>query len=231
MRIFGISALIFGSVLPLPALAQLRLGPFFWLDPAFVHGARSAIASARSAIASGSAGATRAGRFCIRQTGAKTCDFRNGNNAYETARTTVEPRFSVRRTRSPTLFEVIDAVGNVLDILEVIDRFSDPSVDQVPQAAPPPSADSMLVHNRTGQVLQWRVYGVGCPWTPLNHPANAWAHVHCPASQRFVAEIDMHGPLYNQVITRRYELASGIEYELQMQGGTYGNWTFVPVAK
>lgn len=60
-----------------------------------------------------------------------TCDFRSGPSAREAVENAVGPMYTVRATRNPSLFEVRDALGNLKDIVEVLDRFTFASFAQL----------------------------------------------------------------------------------------------------
>lgn len=90
-------------------------------------------------------------RFCIRPVGEVACDFRSAATPTAAIRGAVGPQYGVRNSRTPTTFEILDAAGNVISIIEVLDRQSHPDFDELPAYFPPPEA-----------VIQNNEYEVAC---------------------------------------------------------------------
>lgn len=86
--------------------------------------AASAANVARSATVANRAGASAA-RFCVRPRTSPRCVYRNAGSAESAAQQHVGSSYRVRATSSPNVFEVLDAVNNVVDILESISAFSE----------------------------------------------------------------------------------------------------------
>ena len=113
---------------------------FWWLVRA--GAGRSAVGTAaRAGVgATGALGAESpfagASRFCVRPVGAAACDFRASSSAIEAASRAVGPGYRVRSTHQPSIFEILDAAGNVVSILQAIGTHEDSLVASLPQHQP-----------------------------------------------------------------------------------------------
>lgn len=166
---------IFRNLVVLSAMAStsFEASAFWWLARAAAG--RSAVGTAARAGA-GVVGAIEAdsalaaaSRFCVRPVGAAACDFRASSSAAEAASRAVGPGYRVRSTTRPTIFEVLDAAGNVVSIIQAIGTDEDSSVASLPQhqssISPPLTYDGHgsqvtvvpLRHN--GDVLNFHVNG------------------------------------------------------------------------
>lgn len=79
-----------------------------------------------------------ASRICVRPVGAAACDFRAGRSAAEAASRAIGPGYRVRATERPNVFEVLDAVGNVVSMIEAISSDVDPQIAYAPEYRPDP---------------------------------------------------------------------------------------------
>lgn len=147
---------------------------FWWLARAAAG--RSAVgAAARTGV--GAIGAleaesalTAGARFCVRPVGAGACDFRMSSSAIDAASRAVGPGYRIRPTPKPTIFEVIDAAGTVVNIIQAIGTDADSAIAALPQYQPqlnPPtgyegqSTQPMVAPLRhNGDVLNIHVNGV-----------------------------------------------------------------------
>lgn len=99
-----------------------------------------------------------ASRFCVRPVGAVACDFRAATSGSEAANRAVGPGYRVRATNQTSIFEVLDAAGNVVSILQSVGTHEDASIASVPQYQPQVNTPQ----NYEGQGAQVRV-------VPLRH--------------------------------------------------------------
>ena len=102
-------------------------------------GARRAVASGVVRSAAESRSIARAARFCVRSPGQPACFFKRSATAPDALREAMRDLtgtdFRVRQ-RSATLFEILDAANNVVNILEVLDRNSHADFDDLPAWEP-----------------------------------------------------------------------------------------------
>lgn len=101
-------------------------------------GARAA--AAESTALRGVGGAARATaninpvvRYCVRQKSAQQCDFHFESSAYDAAAKAVGPRNRIFPTGDAGVFQVIDAAGTIIDIIEALSEEMDPSTARLPQ--------------------------------------------------------------------------------------------------
>jgi hypothetical protein len=170
---------------------------FWWLLRAAgtrtVAGTAARGAGAAATVGTGETLAMNAARFCIRPKGAATCDFRAASSGAEAVANAVGSGYRVRPTSRPTLFEVLDAAGNVVSLVEALSNETHPEIDQMQQHEPRwqpqitygeshPSANvAPLRHN--GEVLNIHINGT---------PTVIWSDGHIevwadgPAGRRVV---------------------------------------------
>ncbi len=109
--------------------------------------------------------ATTAARFCLRPVGRAACDLRAASSASEAVSSAVGPSYRIQATNRANVFQILDAAGNVIDLIEAADRFADQSVANLPQYVPSavpkdqesPTKNYQLRHN--GDVLNVHVNG------------------------------------------------------------------------
>ena len=146
---------------------------FWWLLRA--AGTRTAAGAAGRGAATaatavgGEAMAMGAARFCVRPRGAATCDFRAASSGADAVASAIGPNYRVRPTNRPSLFEVLDAAGNMVSLVEALSNETNPEVDQMQQHEPrwqpqvtygdphPPANAAPLRHN--GDVLNVHING------------------------------------------------------------------------
>jgi hypothetical protein len=63
-------------------------------------------------------------RFCVRITKAPGCHYRKADSAQRAVEIAFGPPNRVRKTDKPNVFDIIDAAGTLVDIVEVLDRES-----------------------------------------------------------------------------------------------------------
>ena len=114
---------------------------FWWLAARAAAG-RSAVGTVARAGA-GAVGAVEAqsalaagARFCLRPVRASSCDFRVSASAMEAVSSAVGPGYRVRQASRPSLFEVIDAAGTVVDIIQAVSVDAEPKIAALPQHQP-----------------------------------------------------------------------------------------------
>lgn len=71
-------------------------------------------------------------RFCVRPLQATACNFRNAASAREAAASALGPRYRLRSTNNPSLFEVLDSANNLINVIEVLDRQTHKEIDDMP---------------------------------------------------------------------------------------------------
>ena len=111
----------------------------------------ASMAEAEATIASGA-------RFCVRPVGATACDFRASGSAIEAVSRAVGPNYRVRQTARPTIFEVLDATGNVISTIQSSSSSGDPTIDPLPQYQP-----------NIAPLAVYEGQGVAISITPLRH--------------------------------------------------------------
>jgi len=144
------------------SLVSTDAAAFWWLLRA--GATRSA---AGVGVRSGAAGAAAAeveaasiaSRVCVRPVGALSCDFRTARSTADAASRAVGAGYRVRAADRPNVFEVLDALGNVVSLIESISIETEPSIANAPSYQPDPKIYGM------------QEYGAGRPISvaPLRH--------------------------------------------------------------
>ena len=106
-------------------------------------------AAERSAIGAGvrSGGAAArvmsVSRFCVRPRGERACLFHTASDAEAAAKKAVRVPYRVRTTGDPTIFEVLDTVGNIVSMVEAIDTSKNESVNSSPEYLNPSESEAI----------------------------------------------------------------------------------------
>lgn len=137
------------------SLISTDAAAFWWLLRAGATRSAAGVgvrAGAAGAAAAEVEAASIASRVCVRPVGAVACDFRAARSTSEAASRAVGPGYRVRATERPNVFEVLDAVGNVVSLIESISTESDPSIANAPAYQPDPKVHSMQEYSAGPQV-------------------------------------------------------------------------------
>jgi hypothetical protein len=207
---------------------------FWWL----LRGAagRGAVGTAARGAAGTGAAAESAGafaysrplasgaRFCVRPAGAAACDYHSANSALEAARGAVDPSYRLRPTRSPNLFEVLDAVGNVISIIEVLGKNTDSSISNLPQYVPPSEGREVYIHNQSNMQLALSVQGNTCTWSEIFVQPASSTSVNCPDAAVYFVNINTTDSNSGQVFSIRQEIFPSRHYILGLTQSYPSAW-------
>ena len=95
----------------------------------------AAVSGSSRTLSSANTAQSLVNRYCVRRLNERNdCDWRVEERAYDAAAKAVGSRYRIAPTSRPMIFEVIDAVGTVVDVIQVINSLDDPSVVNAPQA-------------------------------------------------------------------------------------------------
>ena len=186
--------------------------------------AGGAIAAEESAAISATRSAGSSARYCVRPSSATACDFTNGANAMRAVENAVGPGYRVRQTQRSGVFEIIDAAGKVVDIVEAIDRLSQNRETNFEQFIPPPTKESIIIYNPVDREMYFRVKGGGGPWFDVTVPQSGWAQVNGMRGVQFEIEIISRHDQTGQTMTVRQSFWPGRNlayYRDQNQGGIW----------
>jgi hypothetical protein len=144
---------------------------------AAVSGARAA--GAEGTALRGSTGAARAAasagqavRYCVRPKNAAQCDFHYEKTAYDAAAKAVGPRNTVVPTGDVGVFQVIDAAGTLIDVIESLSEAMDPSTSRLPQYPNENQSSGGNQYSNTHSSVD-SSYAPRIPDTPSNARSNA----------------------------------------------------------
>jgi hypothetical protein len=162
-----------------------------------------------------------ANRYCVRPLHGRLCDWRVEKSAFDAASSAVGPNYRVERTKRPNVFDVINAAGTLVDVIQAVDALTDPSVRnhvQVESATGSPHARMLY----SGYVSRMAVIaeivfddenGVRGYWTVTNDPKLA--------GQRFPLEGNRIG---NKIVLKEYE---GLRHSLDVYLDTDLNLSYL----
>ena len=152
------------------SLVTTDASAFWWLlRTGAARGAAGAGVRAGAVGAATEAEALAASRICIRPVGNAACDFRTARSTAEAASKAVGPGYQVRPGNRPNVFEVLDAAGNVVSLIEAISSDNDPNIVNAPEYHPNPQLSSYSGNNspvsvaplrHNGDILNIHVNGV-----------------------------------------------------------------------
>jgi hypothetical protein len=163
-------------------------------------------------------------RFCVRPVGAPACDYHSANSAAEAARGAVGPSYRLRQTRSPSLFEVLDAVGNVISVVEVLDKNAESGIATLPQYVPPSAGREVYIHNQSNMQLALSIQGNTCTWSEIFVQPASRTNVNCPDATVYFVGINTTDPNSGQVVSIRHEIFPGRHYILGLTQGYPSVW-------
>jgi hypothetical protein len=209
---------------------------FWWLlRGATVRGAATTAARGAAVAGTGSAAESTAAfaysrplaagaRYCVRPVGAAACDLQNARTASDAAQAAVGSQYRIRATNQVDLFQVIDTVGNIVSLIEAVDRAGNSGVEELPQYVPPNAGSPVFIHNRTQLQLGLSIRGESCSESSqiLAYPGTR-TDVNCLGASRYFVEIsttDYSGQRFD--ITQN--LPAGRHFELILGDGNPRVW-------
>ncbi len=74
---------------------------------------------------------TSLGRYCVRPVNSRYCDYRIANSAQQAAEQSLGSQYQVRQAQRSGVFEVVDAIGKTLDVVEVLDQVNQHQYPQI----------------------------------------------------------------------------------------------------
>jgi hypothetical protein len=185
-------------------------------------------AEAASAL-SYSRSAAGAARFCVRPVNAAACDLRNASSAAEAVQSAVGGGHRVRSTNRPSIFEVLDAAGNFVGLVEAVDRTSDSEVAQLPQYANEQPTIPIFVHNKYPQSIFIRARGENCDFSEFRVEGQSRMDISCSNSNTYFVEIYTTDPRTGERYEVRQRLSAGGHYGLVLDGQYSSRWHLVQI--
>lgn len=167
-------------------------------------------------------------RFCVRPVGASACDMHNNATAAGAVQQAVGGGYRLKPTHRPGVFEILDLAGNVVDLVEAIDRSSNQEVAKLPQYVPETRTAPVFIHNPSQHRLHLKVRGEKCAFEQIAIEPSMRADIYCPGSRTYDVEIFTSNRASTELHAVRQTISAGGHFDLSATDSSPRVWQLLP---